>query len=70
MKTKKFLVLALLTVLVLVVSACAPAAVPGAAPSAGGEAASSGVEEFTTPHPILSDVNVRQAIAYCSTAML
>jgi hypothetical protein len=65
MKTKKFLVLALLTVLVLVVSACAPAAVPGAAPSAGGEAASSGVEEFTTPHPILSDVNVRQAIAYC-----
>jgi ABC-type transport system substrate-binding protein len=65
MKTKKFLVLALLTVLVLVVSACAPAAVPGAAPSAGGEAASSGVEEFTTPHPILSDVNVRRAIAYC-----
>jgi ABC-type transport system substrate-binding protein len=66
MKTKKFLVLALLTVLALVVSACAPAAVPGgAAPSAGSEAVSSGAEEFTTPHPILSDVKVRQALAAC-----
>ena len=65
MKTKKFLVLALLTVLSLVVSACAPAAVPGAAPSAGSEAVSSGAEEFTTPHPILSDLKVRQALAYC-----
>lgn len=66
MKTKKFLVLALLTILALVVSACAaPAAAPGAAPAAGGEAASSGAEEFTTPHPILSDVKVRQALAYC-----
>ena len=66
MKTKKFLVLALLTILALVVSACAaPAAVPGAAPATGGEAASSGAEEFTTPHPILSDAKVRQALAYC-----
>lgn len=65
MKTKKFLVLALLTVLTLVVSACAPTAVPGAAPSAGSEAVSSGAEEFTTPHPILSDVRVRRALAYC-----
>ncbi len=66
MKTKKFLVLALLTILALVVSACAaPAAAPGAAPAAGGEAASSGAEEFTTPHPILSDAKVRQALAYC-----
>lgn len=65
MKTKKFLVLALLTVLALVVSACAPAGVPGgAAPSAGAEV-SSGAEEYTTPHPILSDVRVRQALAYC-----
>ena len=65
MKTKKFLVLALLTVLALVVSACAPAAVPGgAAPSAGAEV-TSGAEEYTTPHPILSDVRVRQALAYC-----
>lgn len=66
MKTKKFLVLALLTILALVVSACAaPAAAPGAAPAAGGEAASSGAEEYTTPHPILSDAKVRQALAYC-----
>lgn len=66
MKTKKFLVLALLTILALVVSACAaPAAAPGAAPAAGGEAASSGAEEFTTPHPVLSDTKVRQALAYC-----
>ena len=65
MKTKKFLVLALLTILALVVSACAPAAVPGAAPAAGGEVASSGAEEYTTPHPIVSDIKVRQALAYC-----
>jgi len=66
MKTKKFLVLALLTVLALMVSACAPAAMPGgAAPSAGGAEVSSGAEEYTTPHPILSDVRVRQALAYC-----
>ena len=61
MKTKKFLVLALLTILTLIVSACAPAAgVPGAAPApaAGNEAAASG-DEFTTPHPILSDLKVR-----------
>jgi len=63
MKTKKFLVLALLTVLALVVSACAaPAAAPGAAPGAAPEAA---VEDYTTPHPILSDLKVRQAIAHC-----
>ncbi len=68
MKTKKFLVLALLTILTLVVSACAPAAgVPGAAPAApaAGEEAASGAEEFTTPHPILSDLKVRTAIANC-----
>jgi ABC-type transport system substrate-binding protein len=68
MKTKKFLVLALLAILTLVVSACAPAAgVPGAAPAApaaGEEAAVSG-DEFSTPHPILSDVNIRKAIAHC-----
>lgn len=68
MKTKKFLVLALLTILALVVSACAPAAgVPGAAPApaAGEEASATGAEEYTTPHPILSDLNVRTAIAHC-----
>ena len=66
MKTKKFLILALLTILTLIVSACAaPAAAPGAAPVAGEEVASSGGEEYTTPHPILSDLRVRQAIAHC-----
>jgi ABC-type transport system substrate-binding protein len=69
MKTKKFLVLALLTILTLVVSACAPAAggpgaAPAAAPAAGEEAAVSG-DEYSTPHPILSDLNVRTAIANC-----
>jgi ABC-type transport system substrate-binding protein len=67
MKTKKFLVFALLTILALVVSACAPAAGgPGAAPApvAGEEAAVSG-DEYSTPHPILSDLNVRKAIAHC-----
>lgn len=65
MKTKKFLLLSLLIMLALVVSACAPAA-PGAMPAApGGEEAMSDVEDFTTPHPILSDLSVRQAIAYC-----
>ena len=67
MKTKKFLVLALLTILALVVSACAPAAgVPGAAPAApaGEESAVSG-DEYSTPHPILSDLRVRTALAQC-----
>ncbi len=68
MKTKQFLVLALLTILALVVSACAPAAGgPGAAPAApaaGAEAAVGG-DEYSTPHPILSDLKVRQAIAHC-----
>ncbi|HMQ31002.1 MAG TPA: ABC transporter substrate-binding protein [Chloroflexaceae bacterium] len=30
------------------------------------EAPAAGAEAFTTPHPILSDVRVRQAIAYCT----
>jgi ABC-type transport system substrate-binding protein len=68
MKTKKFLVLALLAILTLVVSACAAAptaGVPAAAPAAGEAAASASEGEFTTPHPILSDVKVRTAIAHC-----
>ena len=69
MKTKKFLVLALLTIFALVVSACAPAAggLPAAAPATRRTEASAaaGAEEYTTPHPILSDVKVRTAIAHC-----
>ncbi|MCS6825518.1 MAG: ABC transporter substrate-binding protein, partial [Caldilinea sp.] len=62
MKTKKFLPLILLLLLVLVLGACAPGA-PAALPSvAPGEGA---VEDYTTPHPILSDVRVRRAIAHC-----
>ncbi|MFO7633438.1 MAG: ABC transporter substrate-binding protein, partial [Caldilinea sp.] len=65
MKTNKFLLLTLLIMLALVVSACAPAA-PGAMPAApSGDEAMSDVEDFTTPHPILSDLKVRQALAYC-----
>jgi ABC-type transport system substrate-binding protein len=65
MKTKKYFVFVMLAVLALVISACAPAAGPMPAAPAGEAAASSGAEEFTTPHPILSDLKVRQAIAYC-----
>ena len=65
MKTKKFFVLALFTILALVISACAPAAGPAPAAPAGEEAAASSGDEFSTPHPILSDVNVRKAIAHC-----
>jgi ABC-type transport system substrate-binding protein len=46
----------------VVVAATADPAAPTAEPAAGGEAAGA----FTTPHPILSDVRVRQAFAYCT----
>ena len=65
MKTKKFFILAMLIILSLVISACAPAAGPMPAAPGGEEAAAGGAEEFTTPHPILSDLRVRQALAYC-----
>ena len=66
MKTKRFLILALLTILALVVSACAaPAGAPAAATAAGEAAAASGGEEFSTPNPVLSDLKVRQGIAHC-----
>jgi ABC-type transport system substrate-binding protein len=45
----------------VVVAATADPAAPTAEPAAGGEAAGA----FTTPHPILSDLRVRQAFAYC-----
>lgn len=67
MKSKRFLVLTLFAIASLIISACAAAPAPGApAPSAeGSTAAPSGVEDYTTPHPILSDIRVRQAIAHC-----
>lgn len=65
MKTKNFSVLALLVVVALVFGACAApqTAAPAAAPAAseGGDIQ----EDYTTPHPILSDINVRKAIAHC-----
>lgn len=67
MKTKMLSLLALITVLMMVVSACVPAQTgqTGAAPAGESAQGTSGVEEYTTPHPILSDVKVRQAIAQC-----
>ena len=68
MKTKRFLALALVTVVTLVLSACVPAspanAPAGQAPAAANEAAAS-TGDFTVPHPILGNLQVRQAIASC-----
>ncbi|GIV67262.1 ABC transporter substrate-binding protein [Caldilinea sp.] len=64
MKTKKFLPLFLLLLFVLILGACAPGA-PAALPSVAPGEAPSAVEDYTTPHPILSDVRVRRAIAHC-----
>ncbi|MFN8491225.1 MAG: ABC transporter substrate-binding protein [Caldilineaceae bacterium] len=66
MKTKRFLTLAIITVVTLVFSACAPPpsnAPANSAPAANAPASSTG--EFTVPHPILSKLEVRQAIAEC-----
>lgn len=67
MKAKRFAALALLTVAALVIGACtAPAPGGVAMPGTTGEGAvATGVEDYTTPHPILSDIRVRQAIAHC-----
>ena len=67
MKTKMLSLLALITVLMMVVSACVPAQTgqTGAAPAGESAQGTAGVEEYTTPHPILSDLRVRQAIAHC-----
>jgi ABC-type transport system substrate-binding protein len=68
MRTKQYIALALLTVTVLILSACAPQTAPAApaqAPAAGAESAAGSMEDYTTPHPILSDARVRQAIAHC-----
>jgi len=68
MKTKKFLALALVTVVALVLSACVPAPAPnapaGQAPAAASAPAAS-TGDFTVPHPILGNLKVRQAIASC-----
>lgn len=66
MKTKSFSLLALVMVAAMLFSACAPP--PTAGGPVAGDAAPAAVEgsgDFTTPHPILSDIRVRQAIAHC-----
>ena len=78
MRTKFISLLALVAIFSMVLSACtapagstAPAAEAPAAEAAATEApaeeavAESSEGSFTTPHPILSDVRVRQAIAHC-----
>jgi ABC-type transport system substrate-binding protein len=70
MKSKSYMLFALLTAIVLVFSACAAPPAPGGvaqapAANAGGQAAADSGGDFNTPHPILSDLRVRQAIAHC-----
>ena len=69
MKVKVVYVLALVAVFAMVLSACTAPAGSTTAPAApGGETAAVGgdiQEDYTTPHPILSDIRVRQAIAHC-----
>ena len=80
MKARWLNVLALVAILAMLVSACTapagqvptveePAAAATEAPAAeeptAEPAAELGDDAFTTPHPILSDVRVRQAIAHC-----
>ena len=58
------LILTLLTVVGLLFSACAPAQTGApAAPPAAEQTDAAG--EFSLPHPILSDLRIRQAIAHC-----
>ncbi len=66
MNAKRFAFFALITTFALVLSACSVPASPGGAAVPGDTGAGvAGIEDYTTPHPILSDVRVRQAIAYC-----
>ncbi len=64
MQPKQYRILALFVLAAMIFAACAPQTV---APAASAPAAVDGdmQEDYTTPHPILSDVNVRRAIAHC-----
>ena len=67
MKVRLFSVLAILLIASMVFSACAapmPAGPTDDAGAPGGEEAAP-TEDLTRPHPMLSDVKVRQAIAHC-----
>ncbi|KAF0109227.1 MAG: hypothetical protein FD146_271 [Anaerolineaceae bacterium] len=66
MKQNRFmLVLGLLVVASMVLAACQPG--PVATPEVIIETVER--EAYTTPHPILSDVRVRQAMAYCTNKL-
>jgi ABC-type transport system substrate-binding protein len=68
MKAKRFPALALLIVAALLIGACAAPAAPGgvAIPGTEGDVpAATSVGAFTNPHPILSDIRVRHALAHC-----
>lgn len=67
MKSRSWLILAILTIAAMVFSACAaaPAAAPGGEAAAPGEAEAASAGDLTQPHPYLSNVNVRRAIAHC-----
>jgi ABC-type transport system substrate-binding protein len=67
MKSRTFWVLAILVIASMVFTACAAptaTAPAGEAAAPGGESATS-AEDLTRPHPMLSDINVRHAIAHC-----
>ena len=75
-KNRFTLAVGLLVVASVILSACAPAATAPAAEPAEPVVVTQEVvvtevveverEAFTTPHPILGDVNVRQALSYCT----
>lgn len=64
MQPKQYRILALFVLAAMLFAACAPQPM---APAASAPAAVDGdaQEDYTTPHPILSDLSVRQAIAHC-----
>lgn len=66
MKTRSFSLLAILVVAAMLFSACTPpGGVPGAAPQSQDSSAAPAGDDLSQPHPALSDVRVRQAIAHC-----
>ncbi len=61
MKTTRFSLLAFLVVAAMLFSACTT---PGQVPGTAGEAAAAS-EDLSQPHPLLSQLGIRQAIAHC-----
>ncbi|MDP1778684.1 MAG: ABC transporter substrate-binding protein, partial [Anaerolineales bacterium] len=75
LRNRLFFVLGLLVIASMVLSACGGAAAPAATEAPGTVATEAPaateapvVEQasFTTPHPILGDLRVRQALSYCT----